>query len=196
MRAERLAFLLLLALCAGPARAVEIRIQFGALERMLSQQVFTHEGRRYVHGAKGNKCNFAYLEKPQVRGEDGRLRIRAKFSGRSALNMLGQCVGLGDDFYLVVTARPIFRDGNVVLQEVSAAGDGKTGYYIRRVCAAMAASLAHDFKYPLAAEAQKALEDPAGQPDYKRELRQFRVPGIRVTGDALVIEMDFELTVK
>ena len=142
------------------------------------------------------QCNFAYLEKPQVRGEDGRLRIRAKFSGRSALNMLGQCVGLGDDFYLVVTARPIFRDGTVVLQEVSAAGDGKTGYYIRRVCAAMAASLAHDFKYPLAAEAQKALEDPAGQPDYKRELRQFRVPGIRVTGDALVIEMDFELTVK
>ncbi len=195
--AERIApLLVLLALGTRPARAVEIHIQFGALERMLAEQVFTQEGRRYVHGEKGAKCNFAYLEKPQVRGEGGRLRIRARFSGRSALNMMGQCVGLGDDFYVVVTARPVFRDGTIALQEVSAAGDGKTGYYIRRVCAAMAASLAHDFKYPLAAETQKALEDPGGQPGYKRELRHFRVPDIRVSNDALVIEMDFELTVK
>src|SRR5436190_8154537 len=91
--------LLTLFLALPPAAAaVEMHIQFGALERMLTEQVFTQEGRRYVRGGKSTRCNFAYLEKPQVHGEGGRLSIRAKFTGRSALNMLGQCVGMGDAF--------------------------------------------------------------------------------------------------
>lgn len=195
-RVRPFAVLALLCWCGSPARAVDLRLQFGALERMLAEQVFTQEGRRYVHGDKSNKCNFAYLEKPQIQGDAGRLRIRARFTGRSALNMLGQCVGLGDAFYIVIMATPQYREGNVVLQNVTAAGDGKTGYYIRRVCQVLASSLGRDFKYPLGSVAQKLLEDPGAQPGYRRELRRFQVPSILVTSDALVIELDFELTVK
>src|ERR1017187_4428968 len=193
---KRIAILLCAAWCGQPARAVELHLQFGALERMLAEQIFTQDGRRYVHGDKNNKCNFAYLEKPQIQGEGGRLRIRARFTGSSALNMLGQCVGLGDAFTVVVTATPQYRDGNLALEGVTAASEGKTGYYIRRVCTALGPSLARDFKYPLAGVAQKLLEDPGPQPGYKRELRRFQVTAIRATGDALVIEVDFELTVK
>jgi len=175
---------------------VELHLQFGALERMLAEAVFTQDGRRYVHNDKNNKCNFAYLEKPQIQGADGRLRIRAKFTGRSALNVIGQCVGLGDAFLVVVTATPQYRDGNIVLQNVVAASEGKTGIYIRRVCAVLSASLARDFKYPLAREAKRILEDSSGQPGYHRELRDFQAPAIRVTNDALVIEADFALIVK
>jgi hypothetical protein len=104
----RRAILLLLA-TASAAHAVEIRIQFGALERMLAEQVFTQEGRRYVRGDKTDKCNFAYLEKPQVRGDDdGHLRMRARFTGRSALNFIGR-VGMGDAFDAVITAVPVYR---------------------------------------------------------------------------------------
>jgi hypothetical protein len=187
------AFLLL---SASQARAVELHIQFGALERMLSKQVFTEDGRKYVHGNAKTRCNFAYLEHPQIQGGDGILHIRANFTGRSALNMFGQCVGIGDAFTVIIAARPQYRDGNIGLTGVTATSEGRTGFYIRRVCAALASSLVHDFRYPLAAEAQKALEDPGAQPDYHRELRSFRVPDLRVTQDALVIEVDFELTVK
>jgi hypothetical protein len=124
------------------------------------------------------------------------LRIRARFTGRSALNMLGQCVGLGDAFDLVITAAPQYRDGNIGLRDVTVASEGKSGYYIRRVCAAMSASLARDFRYPIAAEARKVLEDPGNLPAYRRELLRFQVSGIRVTDDALVLEIDFALTVK
>jgi len=110
--------------------------------------------------------------------------------------MFGQCVGLGDAFTVLITATPVYREGAVALTGVTAVGDGKTGFYIRRVCAALSTSLAHDFHYPLAAEAQRALENPGVQPDYRRELRQFRVSEIRVTNDALVLVVDFELTVK
>lgn len=197
MRCVKLfAILLCAAWCSHPARAVELHLQFGALERMLAEQVFTQDGRRYVHGDKSHKCNFAYLEKPQVQGANGRLRIRARFTGRSALNMLGQCVGLGDAFTVVIAAAPQYRDGNVVLENVTAVSEDKTGYYIRRVCAALGSSLARDFKYPLAAVARKLLEDSTAQPGYQRELRRFQVPSIRVTADALVIDLDFDLTVK
>jgi len=176
--------------------AVELHVQFGALERMLSEQVFTQEGRRYVHGSKTARCNFAYLERPRVEGAGGRLVIHAKFSGRAAMNLLGACVGLGDAFDLTITATPQYRDGNLTLRDVVVTSDKKTGFYIKRVCTIMAASLARDFRYGVGAEASKILEDPGSRPQYKRELQKFSVSEIRVTDDALVLVMDFQLTVK
>jgi hypothetical protein len=193
-RALKLAAMLV-ALPAALA-AVEVHIQFAALERLLTEQVFTNEGRRYVRGDKTNKCNFAYLEKPEVRGEGGRLRMRARFTGRTALNVAGQCVGLGDAFEVTVTALPLYQDGAIGLQDVKVTSERKGGYYIRKVCAALQASLAKGFTYPLAAAMQRALEDPATLPAYKREVRKFTVPEIRVTSDALVLQVEFELTVK
>lgn len=185
--------LVLLPLCA---RAVELHIQFGALERMLAEQVFTQDGRRYVHGTKSAKCNFAYLELPHIQGEAGRLRIHAKFTGRSAMNFLGQCVGMGDAFELTIDATPQYHDGNLGFKDVAVVSDGKTGFYIGRVCAAIKGSLTRDFRYPVATEARKVLEDSANQPGYKRELHNFSVPEIRVTGDALVLVVDFQLTIR
>ena len=185
--------LLAMAWCAS---AVEIHIQFGALERMVAEQAFTQEGRRYVRGAKGTKCNFAYLEKPAVRGEGGRLLMRAHFTGRSALNLIGQCVGMGDAFDAVITAVPVYKSGAVGLQEVKVVSAGKTSYYIRKVCEAMEATLAHDFRYALEHDAQALLESPGPTPQYKREVRKFNVPEIRVTNDALVLSVDFEMTIK
>jgi hypothetical protein len=157
---------------------------------MLAEQVFTEEGRRYVKGDRKNRCNFAYLESPKIESDGERLRIRAKFTGRSSLNVLGQCVGLGDAFNVTVTARPAYKDGNLRLQDVSAAAD-RTGFYIRRVCAALSGSLGSDFKYPLEAEAKRLLEEGG-----KREVHAFKVPDVRVRGDALVLAVDFELRVK
>jgi len=188
--------LVLLAISILPAHAVELHLQYGALERMIAEAVFTQDGRRYVHNDKSNKCNFAYLEKPQIQGAGGHLRIRAKFTGRSALDVIGQCVGLGDAFVVVMTATPQYRNGNIVLQNVVASSEGKTGIYIRKVCSILGASLESDFKYPLASEAKRILEDSSGQPGYKRELHNFQVPAIRVSEDALIIETDFALVVK
>ena len=131
-----------------------------------------------------------------MQGLDSKLRVHARFTGRSSLNMFGACVGMGDAFDLTITAVPVYKEGNIVMRDVVVTSDGRTGFYIRRVCAAMSASLAHDFQYPVAGAARAALEDPAMQPAYPRQLRNFRVTGIRVTNDALVLAIDFQLTVK
>jgi hypothetical protein len=192
----RPAVLIAAALLIPAARAAELHLEFPALERLLAQQVFTQEGRRYLRGDAKNKCNFAYLETPRVDAAGGKLRIRARFSGRSSVNMLGQCVGLGDAFALIITARPAYRNGAIQLQDVAAASDGKTGFYIRRVCSALSTSLARDFRYPIEAEARKLLEDPGGIPGYPRQVRRFDIPEIRIGDSALILTIDFELTVQ
>jgi hypothetical protein len=182
-----------LALClllTASARSVELQIEFKALERILAEQVFTEEGRRYVKGDPANRCNFAYLEDPKVDADAERLRIRAKFTGRSSLNVLRQCVGLGDAFHVTITAKPVYKDGNLRLADVSATGD-RTGFYIRRVCTALASSLGSEFKYPVEAEARRVLEEGG-----KRQVRGFKVPNVWVSADALVLAVDFELRVK
>jgi hypothetical protein len=158
---------------------------------MLSEQVFTEEGRRYVKGDRAARCNFAYLEAPHVESDGARLRIRARFTGRSALNLLGQCVGLGDAFPLAIVARPIYKDGQLRLTDVTVASESKRGLYIRRVCTALASGLPRDFRYPLEDEARKTLEEPG-----RRELQNFRVPEVRVENGALVLVIDFQLKVK
>ena len=96
---------------------------------------------------------------------------------------------------MTITALPVYKNGALGLQEVKVISAGKTGYYIRKVCEAMQASLTRDFTYPLESESQKMLEANA-QPGYKREVRKFTVPDVRVSSDALVLQVDFELTVK
>ena len=190
------ALLLVVLALPASARAVDLQVKFGALERILAQQVFTPDGRHYVRGNRSNKCNFAYLEHPQVSGADGKLRIRARFTGRSALNMFGQCVGMGGALDLAIAAAPQYTDGAIVLRDVTVSADNADGFYVRRVCTAMAATLMRDFRYPLGELARRAMEDPAALPGYSRELSEFRVTDMRVTHDALEVAIDFRLTIQ
>ncbi|HYO80725.1 MAG TPA: hypothetical protein VES20_04935 [Bryobacteraceae bacterium] len=185
-----------LLLTCSAINAVEIHIRFEALERMLAQQLFTEEGRRYVRGNREAKCNYAWLERPSIRGENGRLRITAKFTGRTSLDLFGRCMGMGDSFDVRILALPFFRDGYIGLQEVEAVPEGRGGFYAGRVCAVLSTSLGREFRYPLSAEAKKGLEDPGAQPGYPRELRKFTAGRIRVTADSVVLPVDFELVVK
>lgn len=195
MRLFAFALLASLLLGAGRARAVELRLRFAAIERMLGEQVFTEEGKRYL-GSKRTKCNFAYLQKPRLQSEGGKVRILALFTGRTSLDVFGRCVGLGDEFDVVITARPQYKGDGIGFAEVSVKSASKNGYYIRRVCAAMAASLERDFRYPLASEARRILEDPGSAPQYRRTLRNFTVKSVEIAADELVLDLNFALTIQ
>ena len=178
------------------ASAAEIHISFGALERVLSAQMFTDEGRRYVRGSRTDKCNYAWLEQPRIENAGGRLRIGAKFTGRTSVDLFGRCIGLGDSFAVRIEATPFYSGGHVGLKDVRATPEGGGSFYANRVCSSLAASLQRDFRYPLAAEAKKGLEDAGSLPEYPRQLRRFEVTSMRVTGEALVLAIDFEVLVR
>ena len=186
---------LALALFPSIAHGTEIHLSFGVLERLIAQQLFTEDGRKYVKGSKTARCNFAYLEHPKIWGKDGRLSIQARFTGKAAIDLMGRCIGTGDAFDLTVTGVPYFSGGNVAFKEI-VIQTSSDGFYIRRVRAALTDTLAKEFKYSLAADAKRLMEqqDP-GQP-YSRKLVKFDVSGIQVANDALVVAVDFVLSVQ
>lgn len=176
--------------------AVQLEIGFPVIERMLASQMFTQEGRKYVKGTRDTKCSFAYLANPRIAGAAGKLAIHARFTGRSAIDLLGQCIGLGDDFELTVLAAPYWKDGKLAMKDVSVDSHGRDGIYIRRVRLALAATLEREFRYPLEAEARKILEEQRSDAWFRQELSGFQIPQVEVTNDAVVFSLDFRLKIK
>ncbi len=174
-----------------PAGAAEIRLRFTAVQRLLTEAVFTQDGRRYVKGDRNARCSYGYLAQPQVDASpDGRLRIRARFSGRSALNLFDHCIGFGDEFSLVMTATPYVENGVIRLKAVQV-DPATRSLYGSRVCRALADSLPAQFAYPAAEDVRRALESPS--PGYRRVVRRLELTRLAVTAEALVVTVDFEL---
>jgi hypothetical protein len=183
------------------ARAAELRIYYTAIQKILAREVFTNDGRRYVHGSPTAKCSFAYLEHPELHGDNGKLILNARFTGRSALDVFGRCIGLGDSFDVSITAVPYYHNQSIGLKEVRVEGfaphgEPRTGYYVRRVCAALSDSLRKQFDYRVGDQARRILEQTAPQAAYTQELLDFNVPQIQVMPEALVVIVDFRLAVK
>jgi hypothetical protein len=189
---------ILILACAQRAAAagVELQIYHSVLQKLLSQQVFTDEGRKYVRASRAAKCSYAYLENPEIGSENGRLKIRARFSGRSAKDIFGRCIGLGDSFVVAVTATPYFRDGYIALKDLNVQSEGKDSYYIRKVRAALAESLSGDFRYDVTGDAKRILEQKIDKAPYHQELSNFRVTQIRVNPESMTLVLEFTLAVK
>lgn len=185
-----------LILAACPALALEMRFQYPALEKVLAQQLFTQDGRRYVQGNENRKCNFAYLEKPKIGEWNGRLVIRARFIGKAAVGMFGKCVGIGDSFDLTLVGTPVYQSGVITLKEVQASTNGHDTMYSRRVMKGLQQALTKDIGYPAESDAKKILEQTReGQP-FQQKLSKFEISAVRATPDALVLVIDFVLTVQ
>lgn len=191
--------LLLLALmCAVPTLAADLEIRYAALERLVAQQLFTQDGRRYVKGTPKAKCAYAYLETPHFSAVDkaeGRLQISARFSGRSSVDVFGRCMGLGDSFDLTIQASPVVRKGVIAMDDVRVA-TVKDSYYIRRVREALSRSFSKNFKIDIRDQARSLLEQPRPNSAYQPELDNFDLSGVRVTPDSLVLAVEFKLVVK
>jgi hypothetical protein len=193
MRAQAVAIFLSLA-AAAPAFAADIDLRFDALERIIAEQVFTQDGRKYVRGTPATRCQFAYLEAPHIGSENGLLRVSARFSGRTAFDLLGGCIGLGDSFDLTIVAAPIVRNGAIGFKDVRVTAT-KDSYYIRRVRAALMQAFAKDVKIDVTDQARKILEQTREGASYKVEMASFNLTEVRVTSDALVLVIDFRLIV-
>ncbi len=176
--------------------AVQIEIHFPVLERAIAEQIFVQDGRKYVKGSKAAKCSFAYLSKPKLGGLNGKLSIQARFTGRSALDVLGQCIGLGDDFWLLILATPHYQAGRLRLKDVSVVTNGKDSMYVRSVRQKLGQSLEREFFYQLDTDARRLLEEARPGAPYKLQVSDFGISQIGITDQALVLTLDFTLAVK
>jgi len=186
---------LLLFCFAASAFAADLEIRYSALNRIIAEQVFTQDGRKYVKGSKSDKCQFAYLEAPRITGTDSLLKVAAKFSGRSALDVFGHCVGMGDSFDLTISGVPVPRNGAIGFKDTQVSTT-KDSYYIRKVRDPLRQTFDKDFKIEIRDQAKRLLEQPHGDSSYQQELKDLDLSAIRVTAEALVLVVDFKLVVK
>src|SRR4029079_17968445 len=148
----------LLTLFSGiPALCAELELRYAAIERVIADQLFSQEGRLYVRGSKATKCKFAYLESPHVGALDGRLRVTARFSGRTALDMFGGCGGLGDSFDFTLIAVPVVKNGALAFNEVNVSAP-RDSFSTRRGRQAWTSSFSRDFKIEVRDQARHLLE--------------------------------------
>lgn len=196
MRFPAVTFALLAALLPAARAATEVELSYATLQRMLSKQLFSQDGRKYVRGNQNTKCSYAYLENPRVGEAGGRLRVESRFSGRSALNMFGKCVGMGDSFDLIILATPIYRSGAMHFKDVYVETRGRETFYSRQVRKALALTLDSQLHWPLEGLARGILETPATDPQVQKKLSRFNVTAITVQKDSLLLTIDFRLQVK
>lgn len=175
---------------------VELHIQYSAIEKVLAQQAFADSGRMYVKGSPENHCSYAYLENPVMGGLDGRLLIKALFSGRSGANLFGKCLGFGDTFAMEILAMPVYDGGLMRLQQVVVQTNGNDNFYVRKVRESVAEKLPKTFAYQVSSEAKRILEAPLEQEPYRQKLQNFQITRIRVTPQALVLTLEFTLIVQ
>ena len=77
------------------ARAIELKVSTGALERTLREQLFTGpEGRYYLRGDANSAC-YVYVDNPSVRFQEDRVVVHVHTHSRLGAGMFGKCVGLG-----------------------------------------------------------------------------------------------------
>lgn len=187
--------LLLLVLAPLRASGVEVQIQYSVLQKAIAQQAFPASGRMYVKGSPENKCSYAYLENPVVSGMEGKIEIRAHFSGKNATNVLGYCLGLGDTFDIRILAAPQFQNGMIRLESVEVE-TAKDGFYTRRVREGIQENLAKKFEYNVTEDAKRILERKLPGENFQQQLKNFKVASIRVTAEALILQLEFTLIVK
>jgi hypothetical protein len=125
-----------------------------------------------------------------------RLQVEAKFSGRSALNLLGQCVGLGDSFDVTILARPYCRKGALAFTDVSVNSNGHKGVYTRQVVKRLERTLATTFELRIDKEAERLLGEPRPGDIYTRKVEGLTLNQAWVEGDRIILNVDFRVTVR
>jgi hypothetical protein len=98
--------LALMSLLTIKARAIELKVSSGALERTLKQQLFSGpDGRYYLRGDANSAC-FVYVDNPSVVFKDDRVVIHVHTHSRLGAGMFGKCVGVGFNTEADVSVMP------------------------------------------------------------------------------------------
>jgi hypothetical protein len=187
---------LLLAATAIPACGVELKVSRDALERTLKTQLFNGpSGRYYLKGTPQTACSI-YAEDPRVTFTQDRILVKVRTHARVGTAVRGACLG--------VSLAPI--------SEVSVAPDGEgetLGFRDARVerisqqrelnfvlTPFLSHTVPSSMKVNAADLLRKALEGSTATSGYKVSLDRLKIHSIQIQGDAVVVDVDGDLSVK
>jgi hypothetical protein len=188
--------LLGLLLSAMPAKAVELRVNRDALERTLKQQLFSGPGGRfYLKGSPQSACSV-YADDAKVTFIEDRIVVKVKTRAHMGKSLRGACIGISLAPLAEVSMAPYgegesigFRDAELLkVSDQRELNFLLTPFLSRQVPSSM--------KVDAADLLRKALEGSTATSGYKVTVQRLKVHSMQIKGDALVVDVDGDISVK
>ena len=177
-----------LAVC-GHSEAAEIVLEHSAVDKLVAQTVFTNNGR---HDLVKGPC-AAYLDRPSIAIEGGRIRIRSHLTARVGVVDGRSCVGVAIASWTVVSGRPVARGASVVLTDLRI--DQVDDPNLRLlVDSGLLAALPRAIELDMRQAVRGMLQNNSGS--YQAEVESLTIDSVVAADDRLSIKFDFRLVAK
>jgi hypothetical protein len=195
MKFTRLLLLAAVLALVSTAHAIEIKVSAKALERTLNAQLFNGpDGRYYFRGNPDSPC-YAYAQDPKVTFKDERIVIHMKTHAKLGAQIKHDCLGVDfkNDADVSVIPEAIlesigFRDPRIE----SLSGNKELDYFLVPF---LSKKLPQEMKINIAVLLRQLLLKSAEATGYDMKLDNLKIHSMQVSGDALVVDFDGDLSV-
>jgi hypothetical protein len=188
--------LLMLVPALAHCRAVELTITRAALEKTLRQQLFNSpDGRYYLKGNAKSGCSIS-AEDPHLAFENDRIVVKLKAHAGVGGSVGSACLGVPLTVPAEVSLLPDaegetvgFRDARLEKATGHREIDFVLAPFLRR-------KVPSSMKVNAADLLRKALVNSAATTGYKISLTRLNIHSIVIQGDALVVDVDGDISVE
>jgi hypothetical protein len=176
--------------------AGQLTVSRDALERTLRQQLFsTPNGLYYLKGGPHSACAIT-AEEPKLTFEQDRIVVRMKTHARLGHAVGGACVGMAFNFPAQVSFTPDaegetigFRDAHLDRVSDSKEVNFVLAPFLRR-------QVPSSMKVDAATLLRKALAGSTNTSGYKVTLDRLKIHSIVIQGDALIVDVDGDMSIE
>jgi len=188
--------LLSLATAARLCNGVELRVSRAALERTLTQQLFSgRDGRYYLKGDSKSAC-WVYAEHPELSFAGDRVVVRVKTHARLGTSLIGKCVGVGLSTSAEVSMVPDAEGESIGFRDarVERVSDSKELNFF--LMPFLHNQIPSSMKVNAADVLRKALEGSTLTTGYTLRLDKLTIHSMLIQGEYLVVDVDGDMSIK
>jgi hypothetical protein len=178
------------------AHAIEIKVSAQALERTLNTQLFNGpDGRYYFRGTAASPC-FAFAQEPKVSFKDERIEVHVKTHAKLGTSLHGSCVGVGMNTDADVSVIPEAQGESIGFRDPRLDQLSESRELNFLLIPFLSKKLPQQMKLNVADLIRQLLIKSAEATGYNVTLDNLKVHSMQVSGDALVVDFDGDLSVR
>jgi hypothetical protein len=188
--------LLLLAGALAHCGAVELKVSRDAIERTLKQKLFSGpNGRYYLKGSATSACSV-YAEDPKLSFVQDRIVVEVKTHARLGKQVGGACLGISLTLPAEVSLAPDGEGETIGFRDarVDRVSDHQELNFLLNPF--LSHQIPSSMKVNAADLLRNALDGSTASSGYKVTLERLKIHSIQIQGDALVVDVDGDLSVK
>jgi hypothetical protein len=178
------------------ARATEIKITAGALERTLNKQLFTSPGNRYYIKGKPDGGCFVYAEDPKITFKDDRIWIHIKTHSKLGTTVHGACLGVAINAEADVSVVPEAQGENIGFRDARIEHLSTSRELNVFLVPFLNGKLPQEMKINVAALIRQLLAKSVESTGYNMSLDSLKVHSMQVDHSDLDVDFDSILSVQ